>query len=43
MQSRDNNPNLDDVSIPVKITDSIFMGDEVIAHVPLIPLRTYNG
>jgi len=29
----DNNPCLEDVSIPVKITDSIFMGDEIIAHV----------
>ena len=33
MQHNDNDPCLDDVSIPVKITDSIFMGDEVIAHV----------
>ena len=33
MQYNDNNPCLEDVSIPVKITDSIFMGDEVIAQV----------
>lgn len=33
MQQNDTNQGQEEMSIPVKITDSIFMGDEVIAHV----------
>ena len=33
LQSKDNNYLTEEISIPVKITDSIFMGDDVIAHV----------
>ena len=43
MQQNNINPNQEDVSIPVKITDSIFMGDEVIAHVQQLLRRILNG
>ncbi len=43
MQPADNNPNQEEVSIPVKITDYIFMGDEVIAQVIESIVRTSNG
>ena len=41
--SSDNNHPFEELSIPIKITDCIFMGDEAIAHVPRPPLRTSSG
>lgn len=32
-QTVDNNHLGEEISIPVKVTDSIFMGDDIIAHV----------
>ena len=41
--SSDNNHSLEELSIPVKITDCIFMGDEAIAHVSPPTSRTSSG
>ena len=39
----ENNHLQEEISIPVKISDCIFMGDEVIAHVLFLKFRTLNG
>lgn len=43
MQQPDTNHAQEEVSIPVKVSDSIFMGDEVIAHVTVPSARTSSG
>jgi hypothetical protein len=39
-QSTTNSPPQEELSMPTKITDCIFMSDDVIAHVPLPLFRT---